>query len=147
MKWSKRNGLLGRAFAVAALSAITALVACGGSTQQEPTARSTAAVKKSKPSAIGGGPVSLVSAVEVIATERCRHESHCDRLGPGRRFVDDQSCQKEFVHEQRTRLDTKVCDTGFVDPAALLECLEGIRMGGCTVETAGACEPSTMCSP
>ena len=150
MKREKPGRLLGRAFAVAALSAIAASVACGGSSasaQHESTTASAKTAKKQKPAGIGGGPVSLVTAVDIIATERCRHESHCDRLGPGRRFRDDESCEKEFAHEARTQLDTKVCETGFVEPSTLLECLEGIRMGGCTTETAAACEPSSMCSP
>jgi hypothetical protein len=147
MKRAKRNGLLGRAFAVAALSAVSALIACAGNNVGPQPSTTRTAAKRPRPTGVGGGPVALVTAVNVIATERCRHESHCDRLGPGRRFRDDDACQKEFVHEARTRLHTRVCETGFVDPATLLDCLEAIRVGGCTADVQAACEPSMMCSP
>src|SRR5687768_4483472 len=136
MHVAKQNSLFGRAFAVAALSAVAALVACGGSSAPPP-----AKVSKSKPAiARGGGPVSLVTAVDTITSERCMHEVQCDRVGAGRRFANKEACQKTLAHEARSQLKTDVCDTGFLEPDALLDCLSAIRAGGCAAETEAACE-------
>jgi len=145
MDRAKTNKWMGRAFAVAALSAIAAITACGGSTTA--TAEKTRTAAKKPKRAIGGGPMSLVTAVDMIASERCAHEGSCDRLGPGRRFRDNDACRSQVLHETRTILDTKVCDTGLVETETLLECLAAIRVGGCSVDLAAACEPSSMCSP
>jgi hypothetical protein len=143
MQVAKHNSLFGRAFAVAALSAVAALVACGGGSA--PPAKVSSKSKSSI--ARGGGPVSLVTAVDTIANERCMHEVSCDRIGAGRRFPSKESCQKSLVHEARGQLKTDVCDTGYVEPDSLLDCLTAIRAGGCAAETEAACEPSSMCSP
>ncbi len=148
MDRAKFNRLSGRAFAVAALSAVSAAIACGGTTKathRETTVR-TAKMPR-PPSARGGGPISLVSAIDMIAAERCVHEGSCDRLGPGRRFRDNDACKKEFEHDTRTQLDTTVCDTGYVEPSTLLECLDAIRTSACNYEVSIECEPSKMCSP
>lgn len=144
MQTARRKRWMGRAFAVAALSAVAAMTACGGSTPSKPT---TTTAKRAAPRATGGGPLSLVTAVDMIATERCAHEGSCGRLGPGRRFRDHEACQAEFVHEARTRLTTNVCETGLVEHTTLLECLDSMRASSCTTDLAVACEPASMCSP
>lgn len=131
----------GRACAVAALSV---LAACGGNGNN---ARPAKVGKHHDPVAHGGGPVTLVTAVDVIAKERCRHETRCNHVGAGRRFASDAACQKAFVHEERASLSTEVCETGYVEPEALLDCLEAIRNDGCSVDAEAACEASSMCSP
>ncbi len=141
MRVAKHNAWFGRAFAVAALSAIGALVACGGSSAPPP------ARAPRGPVARGGGPLSLVTAVDTIATERCAHEGACNRIGPGRRFATSELCQAAFAHEERGQLGTSVCETGFVEPDSLLDCLEAIRAGGCAAAAEAACEPASMCSP
>lgn len=145
MERARLQRLLGRAFAVAALSGIFA-AACANHPAPRPES-TVRVVKKNSPTARGGGPLSLVTAVDMIANERCVHESECHRLGAGRRFRDHDACQKEFVHEARSQLHTAVCETGFVEPETLFECLESIRNGGCTATLTAACEPASMCSP
>lgn len=146
MERARANRLLGRVFAVAALSAFFAPVACTSHPAPRPES-SVRTAKKQKPNARGGGPLALVTAVDMITSERCNHEGECHRLGAGRRFRDYEACQKELVHEARSQLRTAVCETGFVEPASVLECLESIRNGGCTAQLTAACEPATMCSP
>lgn len=141
MRVDKHTRWFGRAFAVAALSAMGALAACG--THRAPEAKPTARA----PVARGGGPISLVTAVDTIAHERCAHEGACNRIGAGRRFASGETCQAAFTHEARGQLKTTVCETGFVEPEALLDCLEAIRAGGCASDAEAACEPSSMCSP
>ena len=139
---------LRRAFAVAAMSAIAALAACGKHDAKAvhfPQAKS----KKSTVTYYGGGPpsITIVRAADVIASERCQHESHCDRVGAGRRFANPETCQKQLVHEVRTTMNTKTCESGYIDNEALLDCIEAIKTNGCSIEAQAACEASTMCSP
>jgi hypothetical protein len=149
MERATPNRLLGRALAVSALSAIAAPIACGGSsaaTRRETTVRSS--VTTNAPTARGGGPIEIVGAVDLMAKERCQRESACGRLGPGRRFVDREACENKLVSETRTTLHTRVCETGFVEGSSLSECLDSIRMSGCSVvELTAACEPASLCSP
>jgi hypothetical protein len=131
------------------MSAVAALAACGKHDAHAVHFPKTAKAKKTYPSSTGGGPapVTLVTAADVIAKEKCEHENHCDRIGAGRRFANSEVCQKSLVHEARSTMTTKQCDTGYIDPESLLECLEAIRTNGCSVDAQVACEASTMCSP
>jgi hypothetical protein len=149
MERAKSNRWMGRALTVAALSAVAAMTACAGNNPapQSKATRTSAAKPKRTGPGVGGGPLSLVTAVEMIANERCAHEGGCDRLGPGRRFRDNDACRKQLIHETRSTLGTDVCDTGMVETDSVLDCLAEIRNGTCSAETATICEPSFMCSP
>lgn len=143
MQVSRTKLWSGRAFAVVAMSAVAALAACGGS-----SAPNTTSVGKTKaPVARGGGPISLVTAVDTIATERCAREGRCNRVGAGRRFISTDACKTAFAQEERKSLGTAVCESGFVEPDTLLDCLDAIRANGCAGEATAACVPSSMCSP
>lgn len=107
----------------------------------------TAARLNDVPAARGGGPLSLVSAVDAIATERCAHEGACGRIGPGRRFFLMDDCQKEFVTSARKQLNMDVCETGLVEPEELTGCLKAIRKLGCTRDVELTCSGPRMCSP
>lgn len=143
--------LFERASAVAALSIVATLVACGSSTS--PKSASSASVEQSK-SALGrgggpqiGGPLSLVSAVEALATERCAHEAKCERIGAGRRFATGDSCRTSLTQEEHKMLTTDVCESGFVESDALRDCLSAIRDATCATETATTCDMPSICSP
>lgn len=132
--------LFGRAFAVVAMSAVATLAACGGGGK----ARQTGVAKA--PVARGGGPISLVTAVDTISKERCTREARCNRIGPGRPYVSADACRDAIGHEERSSLRTTVCESGYVEPDALAECISAVRASGCTTDATAACEPSSMCS-
>ena len=140
-----------RAPAVAALSIVATLVACGSSTS--PKSASSPNVEQSK-SALGrgggpqvGGPLSLVNAVEALATERCAHEAKCDRVGAGRRFATSDACRNSLMQEEHKMLSTDVCESGFVESDVLRDCLSTIRDTSCTTQSATTCDMPSMCSP
>lgn len=134
-----------RACVVAASCLISTVAACGTHRAPQPVV----AASKPQPAVAGrgGGPLSLVGAVDAIASERCAHEQRCERIGAGRQFVDTASCEQAVAIDTRERLSTAVCESGFVEASTLLECLAAIRAGGCATEVGRVCEPSTMCSP
>lgn len=99
------------------------------------------------PLARGGGPLSLVTAVDMITTERCAHEGSCDRIGPGRRFFVVEDCQRELAEHARKQWNMQVCETGYVEDGELRSCLESIRKAGCTSDVETLCSPAKTCSP
>lgn len=117
-------------------------LACTSHPAPKPTARLNAI-----PAARGGGPLSLVTAVDAIATERCAHEGACGRIGPGRRFFLMEDCQKELTTHVRKQLNMDVCETGLVEPDELTGCLSSIRKLGCTRDVELTCNAPKMCSP
>ncbi len=132
--------------AVAASCLVTA-IGCAGGNAATPPSRNVA-----EPMARGGGPRSgagrplpFLRAIDTVSKESCAHEQKCDRMGAGRRFATLPACQD--VMEKTTRRNLAVCDSGYVESDALLDCVEAIRSGACGVDLEAACRFDAMCSP
>lgn len=95
----------------------------------------------------GGGPLSLVSAVDAITKETCRREIECNRIGRGHLYVTRDACSQDVEHETRQILNAMACQTGYIDPDALVECLTAIHASGCDHEPTVYCDTPRLCSP
>jgi len=95
----------------------------------------------------GGGPLSLVTAVDALTTEFCAHENACDRVGPGRRFATADDCHDAFVTSTRKQLNADLCMTGYVESEELDTCLDSIRKAACIADIETVCKPAKLCSP
>jgi hypothetical protein len=98
-------------------------------------------------SARGGGPLDMVTAVDVITAERCQRESACNRIGRGRQFLSEDDCRANVVHAVRKAFNANTCNTGYVDPDSLDECLKAMREAGCNLEPTVYCDTPRICSP
>jgi len=130
-----------------AASCLVASLGCYSGNAATPPSRNVAA-----PMARGGGPRSgagrplpFLRAIDTVTKESCAHEQKCDRMGAGRRFATLPACESAMEHTTRRHL--AVCESGYVESDALLDCIETIRSGACGMDLEAACRFGSMCSP
>jgi hypothetical protein len=92
-------------------------------------------------------PVEVKNAVVAITKETCHRETRCSRIGEGRQYVTENDCEKAVETDMRKVLDTNACETGYVEPSSLVECLTSIRSSDCRSMQDTYCQTPRICSP
>jgi hypothetical protein len=94
----------------------------------------------------GASWLANAGAVERIAASRCARETACGRVGPNKRFADDQNCLREIVRRSSVEVEAQTCPNG-VDAKKVERCETEISHQPCTPEseTVPACQAEELC--
>ena len=98
---------------------------------------------------VGGGPVSLDSAVDKIADARCDRELKCGSVGPEKKWSDRDGCTTSMKKSLADELNADDCPAG-IDTKELDECLHMARNEDCKnpldkISRVAACRTSDIC--
>jgi hypothetical protein len=139
------NNLFFRGASVAVLLAVP-LIGCRSNNT---TTTSHIGEDWSQPTAQGGGPLDVSSAVDHIISARCARESSCGNVGADKKWASDDACDEVVTREYSDDLSESDCPNG-VDPNALSQCVAQTRDADCTsaidvIGRVAACRPSALC--
>ncbi len=105
--------------------------------------------KGDEPTAFGGGPLSIDSAVSKIAEARCARELTCGNVGADKKFSDASSCMADVKKNFGKDLNAEDCPAG-IDAKELSECVTEAKNEDCgnpfdAIGRAAACRKSDLC--
>jgi hypothetical protein len=131
------GGMLSRLFLVALLG--SALLAC----KREHPATSTTTTSSADVEKL------TASAVDRIASARCRREVACEHVGPGRRHASVETCEALTRSESHAVLGLAACPNG-VDQAKVVDCVAAIETASCldpvdAIVRVEACRQDRLC--
>jgi hypothetical protein len=95
----------------------------------------------------GGGPMSIAGALNVLATARCYREQLCGRIGHGRTYRDQHTCERTALQAHADDVTLLQCKSG-IDGKRLDACATKLRAAVCeTGEVAAAetCGTARLC--
>ena len=125
----------------ATILAIVLTSGCSRETQPSPTPRTAA------PSAIGGGPPSVESAIDRLGAARCEREARCGRLGPEGTYDTRQQCLDADLMSRLDALDESTCPNG-IRSDQLSACVEALRTERCDSDAlSSGCTVQALCAP
>lgn len=100
---------------------------------------------QSPPTARGGGPPTLESAIDRLGTARCDREARCGRLGSEGSYDTRDQCLSADLMSRLDALDPATCPNG-IDPEILESCIEAMHSGVCGLEVQSAgCTVQSLC--
>lgn len=88
---------------------------------------------------LGGGPMSVAGALNVLATARCHREELCGRVGVGKAYRDRTSCERTALQAHAHDVGILQCKGG-IDGKRLETCATKLRAMACEREDVAAAE-------
>lgn len=124
----------------------TACAGCRGDARQQPNDAGVAD-RPSLAVPLGGGPMSVAGALNVLADARCHREEACGRVGEGRAYRDRTACERTALQAHAHDVTILQCKGG-IDAKRLETCagkLRGMKCEQRDVAAAEMCGRAKLC--
>jgi len=126
---------------------VLAIVLTSGCSRDHARPSESPRAMETAPTAIGGGPPSVESAIDQLGAARCEREARCGRLGPEGSYNTRQQCLDADLMSRLDALDPANCPNG-IRPDLLGACLEALRTERCDSDSrSSGCTVQALCAP
>lgn len=134
-----------------ALTIVAVGVACQSTSRDDVIDASPSRGAVERPSLavpLGGGPLSVAGALNLLATARCEREQLCGRVGTGKTYRNLDSCERTALQAHAHDVVIVQCK-GPIDSKRLEACAGKLRALACDREDVAAteaCGTAKLCS-